>query len=106
MIVSLLTDYGLDDEFVGVCHGVIRRTAPDVPIVDITHGITRHAVREGALTLRNALPYTPPGVHVAVVDPGRGPVRWLGPRSGNASGNARATGLAGVPARAARARER
>jgi S-adenosyl-L-methionine hydrolase (adenosine-forming) len=69
VIVTLLTDYGLDDEFVGVCHGVIRRRAPDVPIVDITHGITRHAVREGALTLRNALPYTPPGVHVAVVDP-------------------------------------
>ena len=69
MIVTLLTDYGLDDEFVGVCHGVIRRAAPDVPIVDITHGVTRHAVREGALVLRNSLPYMPAGVHVAVVDP-------------------------------------
>jgi S-adenosylmethionine hydrolase len=69
VIVTLLTDYGLDDEFVGVCHGVIRRTAPDVAIVDITHGVTRHEVREGALTLRNALPYMPAGVHVAVVDP-------------------------------------
>ena len=69
MIVTLLTDYGLDDEFAGVCHGVIRRAAPDVPIVDITHGITRHGVREGALTLRSALPYMPAGVHVAVVDP-------------------------------------
>ena len=69
MIVTLLTDYGLDDEFVGVCHGVIRRAAPDVPIVDITHGVTRHGVREGALVLRNSLPYTPAGVHVAVVDP-------------------------------------
>ena len=69
MIVTLLTDYGLRDEFVGVCHGVIRRIAPDVPIVDLTHGVPRHGVREGALTLRNALPYTPPGVHVAVVDP-------------------------------------
>ena len=69
MIVTLLTDYGLDDEFVGVCHGVIRRAAPDAAIVDITHGVTRHAVREGALTLRNALPYMPAGVHVAVVDP-------------------------------------
>jgi S-adenosylmethionine hydrolase len=67
--VTLLTDYGLDDEFVGVLHGVIRRIAPDVPIVDITHGVPRHGVREGALTLRNALPYMPPGVHVAVVDP-------------------------------------
>jgi S-adenosyl-L-methionine hydrolase (adenosine-forming) len=69
VIVTLLTDYGLGDEFVGVCHGVIRRGAPDVPIVDITHGVTRHGVREGALTLRNALPYMPAGVHVAVVDP-------------------------------------
>jgi S-adenosylmethionine hydrolase len=69
VIVTLLTDYGLRDEFVGVCHGVIRRIAPDVPIVDVTHGIPRHGVREGALALRNALPYTPPGVHVGVVDP-------------------------------------
>ena len=69
MIVTLLTDYGLRDEFVGVCHGVIRRFAPDVPIVDLTHGVRRHDVRGGALTLRNALPYTPAGVHVAVVDP-------------------------------------
>lgn len=69
MIVTLLTDYGVRDEFVGVCHGVIRRIAPDVAIVDLTHGVPRHGVREGALTLRNALPYTPAGVHVAVVDP-------------------------------------
>ena len=69
MIVTLLTDYGLRDEFVGVCHGVIRRIAPNAAIVDLTHGIPRHGVREGALTLRNALPYSPPGVHVAVVDP-------------------------------------
>ena len=69
MIVSLLTDYGHEDEFVGVLHGVIRTIAPDVPIVDITHGIMRHDVREGAIVLRNSLPYMPVGVHVAVVDP-------------------------------------
>ncbi|MFL5780161.1 MAG: S-adenosyl-l-methionine hydroxide adenosyltransferase family protein [Thermoleophilaceae bacterium] len=69
MIVSLLTDYGHEDEFVGVLHGVIRTIAPDVPIVDLTHGIMRHDVREGAIVLRNALPYLPVGVHVAVVDP-------------------------------------
>ncbi len=69
MIVTLLTDYGLDDEFVGVCHGVIRRAAPDVAIVDITHGIPQFDVRHGAIVLRNSLPYMPPGVHVAVVDP-------------------------------------
>ena len=69
MIVTLLTDYGREDEFVGVCHGVIARVAPEVRVMDITHGIPRHGVREGALALRNALPYTPVGVHVAVVDP-------------------------------------
>jgi S-adenosylmethionine hydrolase len=69
MIVSLLTDYGHEDEFVGICHGVIRGIAPEVPIVDLTHGITRYAVREGAIVLRNSLPYVPAGVHVAIVDP-------------------------------------
>jgi S-adenosyl-L-methionine hydrolase (adenosine-forming) len=69
VIVSLLTDYGHEDEFVGVLHGVIRRIAPAVPIVDLTHGILRHDVREGAIVLRNSLPYLPVGVHVAVVDP-------------------------------------
>jgi hypothetical protein len=48
---------------------VIRRIAPDVPIVDVTHGIERHGVRHGALVLAASLPYMPVGVHVAVVDP-------------------------------------
>ena len=69
MIVTLLTDYGREDDFVGVCHGVIRSISPDVQVVDITHGIRRYAVRQGALVLRNTLPYMPVGVHVAVVDP-------------------------------------
>jgi S-adenosylmethionine hydrolase len=69
VIVTLLTDYGRDDDFVGVCHGVIRGIDPGVEIVDITHGIERHAVRQGALVLRNTLAYMPVGVHVAVVDP-------------------------------------
>jgi len=69
MIVSLLTDYGHEDEFVGVCHAVIRGIAPDLPIVDVTHGIPRYGVRQGAIVLRNAVPYVPVGVHVAIVDP-------------------------------------
>ncbi|MBA3264309.1 MAG: SAM-dependent chlorinase/fluorinase [Thermoleophilaceae bacterium] len=69
MIVTLLTDYGRDDDFVGVCHGVIRTIHPEAQIVDITHGVRRYAVRQGALVLRNTLPYMPVGVHVAVVDP-------------------------------------
>ncbi|MDQ3935612.1 MAG: SAM-dependent chlorinase/fluorinase [Actinomycetota bacterium] len=48
---------------------MIRRIAPEVPIVDVTHGITRHGVRHGALVLAASLPYMPVGVHVAVVDP-------------------------------------
>src|SRR5215218_236595 len=69
MIVTLLTDYGYDDEFVGICHGVILKIAPQARIVDITHGIPRHDVRRGAVVLRNALPYMPKAVHVAGVDP-------------------------------------
>ena len=69
MIITLLTDYGRDDDFVGVCHGVIRTIHPEAQIVDLTHGVRRYAVRQGALVLRNTLPYTPVGVHVAVVDP-------------------------------------
>jgi S-adenosyl-L-methionine hydrolase (adenosine-forming) len=69
VIVTLLTDYGRDDDFVGVCHGVIRGIHREADIVDITHGIERYAVRQGALVLRNTLPYMPVGVHVAVVDP-------------------------------------
>jgi S-adenosylmethionine hydrolase len=69
VILTLLTDYGPRDEFVGVCHGVVRKILPDARIVDVTHGIGRHDVRHGAISLRNALPYLPVGVHVAIVDP-------------------------------------
>jgi len=48
---------------------VIRTIHPEAQIVDITHGVGRYAVRQGALVLRNTLPYTPVGVHVAIVDP-------------------------------------
>jgi S-adenosyl-L-methionine hydrolase (adenosine-forming) len=69
VIITLLTDYGRDDDFVGVCHGVIRTIHPEAQIVDITHGVRRYAVRQGALVLRNTLPFTPVGVHAAIVDP-------------------------------------
>ena len=68
-VLTFLSDYGLVDDFVGVCHGVIARLAPEVRVIDVTHGIARHDVRSGALVLRRALPYVPPGVHLAVVDP-------------------------------------
>jgi S-adenosylmethionine hydrolase len=70
--ITFLTDFGLQDDFVGACHGVMKRIAPDVEVIDITHGIAPQAVLQGALTLANTLPFMPEGVHLAVVDPGVG----------------------------------
>jgi S-adenosyl-L-methionine hydrolase (adenosine-forming) len=70
--ITFLTDFGLQDDFVGTCHGVIKGIAPDAEIIDITHGIPPQGVLQGALTLANALPFMPAGVHLAVVDPGVG----------------------------------
>jgi S-adenosyl-L-methionine hydrolase (adenosine-forming) len=72
-VITFLSDYG-SDEFVGVCHGVIARRHPAARVIDITHAIPRHDVRVGALVLRNALAYMPPGVHLSVVDPEVGAV--------------------------------
>jgi len=73
--VTFLTDFGLADDFVGTCHGVLKSIAPDVEVIDITHGIRPQAVLQGALVLRNTVPYMPLGVHLAVVDPGVGSAR-------------------------------
>lgn len=70
--LTFLSDYGLTDEFVGVCHGVIRRIAPEVGIIDITHGIRAQDVREGAMVLAQSVRYMPKAVHLAIVDPGVG----------------------------------
>jgi S-adenosyl-L-methionine hydrolase (adenosine-forming) len=70
--ITFLTDFGLEDDFVGVCHGVMKGIAPEAEIIDITHGIQPQGVLQGALTLANALPFMPAGVHLAVVDPGVG----------------------------------
>jgi S-adenosylmethionine hydrolase len=68
-VITFLSDYGRDDDFVGVCHGVIAVIAPAARVIDVSHGVERHDVRTGALVLRRALPYFPVGVHLAVVDP-------------------------------------
>jgi S-adenosylmethionine hydrolase len=73
--ITFLSDYGLDDDFVGVCHAVIARIAPDARVVDLTHGLERHDVRTAAMVLRRSLPFCAPGVHLAVVDPGVGTAR-------------------------------
>ena len=73
--ISFLSDYGLDDEFVGVVKSVIRSLAPDVMVIDITHNIAPHDVRAGGLALARATQYLAPGVVIAVVDPGVGSAR-------------------------------
>ena len=72
MFITFLSDFGLKDDFVGTCHGVMKRIAPDAQIIDITHGIPPQAVLQGALVLSNTIAYMPVGVHLAVVDPGVG----------------------------------
>jgi hypothetical protein len=71
-VVSFLSDFGLTDEFVGVCKAVVLRAAPSAQIIDVTHGIPPFDVRAGALALARSIQYLPPGVVMAVVDPGVG----------------------------------
>jgi len=72
-IISLTTDFGNLDGFVGVMKGVIWGIAPDAHIADVTHDIPPQNIRQGAYALWRAVPYFPPGsVHIAVVDPGVG----------------------------------
>ncbi|WP_116022054.1 SAM hydrolase/SAM-dependent halogenase family protein [Thermomonospora umbrina] len=73
--LTFLTDYGLEDGFVASCHGVAARISPGVRIIDITHLVPPGDVRRGAAVLAQTIPYLPPGVHVAVVDPGVGTIR-------------------------------
>jgi S-adenosylmethionine hydrolase len=75
VFVTFLSDYGRADDFVGVCHAVIARIAPEVRVIDLTHDVGRHDVRGAAVILRRALPFCPPGVHLVVVDPGVGGTR-------------------------------
>jgi S-adenosylmethionine hydrolase len=83
VFVTFLSDFGLKDGFVGTCHGVMKRIAPEVQIIDITHGIPPQAVLQGAFVLASTIGYMPVGVHLAIVDPGVG-----GPRRALALGDA------------------
>lgn len=73
--ISFVSDFGLADEFVGVVHGVIARIAPELRVLDVTHGIPNGDIRAGALALLRAIQYLPEGVALAVVDPGVGTSR-------------------------------
>jgi S-adenosylmethionine hydrolase len=71
--VCFYSDYGYYDDFAGTCRGVIKRLAPEVEVIDVTHGIPRQDVLGAAFVLRNTMPYMPDhAVHLAVVDPGVG----------------------------------
>lgn len=70
--ISFLSDFGLEDEFVGVVHGVLARIAPQSRVIDVGHGSPRGNVRAAALSLTRAIQYLPEGVALVVVDPGVG----------------------------------
>ncbi len=73
--ISFLSDFGLEDEFVGVVHGVVARIEPQLRVIDVTHGVPRGDVRAGALALLRSIQYLPEGVALVVVDPGVGTAR-------------------------------
>ena len=72
-IITLITDFGIQDGYVGAMKGVILGINPRARIVDISHRVNRHDLLQAALVLRNTCSYFPPGsVHLVVVDPGVG----------------------------------
>jgi S-adenosylmethionine hydrolase len=73
--VSFTTDYGEADGFVAACRGVIARLAPSVRVIDVSHQVPPQDVRRGAGVLAQTVPWLPPAVHLAVVDPGVGTPR-------------------------------
>jgi S-adenosyl-L-methionine hydrolase (adenosine-forming) len=70
--ISFLSDFGHDDEFVGVVKSVIREIAPDAAVIDLTHSIPPFDIRAGSLALARAVQYVARGIVLAVVDPGVG----------------------------------
>jgi S-adenosylmethionine hydrolase len=70
--VSFTTDYGDADGFAAICRGVIARIAPSTRMIDVTHRVPPQNVRRGAGVLAQTVPWLPPAVHLAVVDPGVG----------------------------------
>jgi len=75
-IVTLTTDFGLNDHFVGAMKGVILEIAPEAQIIDICHAVQPFDILDGALTISQAYSYFPSGtVHMVIVDPGVGTAR-------------------------------
>jgi S-adenosylmethionine hydrolase len=85
--LTFLSDYGFEDAFLGVCKGVIARTAPGVQVLDVLHLVNAQDIEQGAAVLASAIPYLPaPAVHLALVDPFRAaPVRGVAIRTADGS---------------------
>ncbi len=107
-LIALITDFGLNDPYVGMMKGVIKSIAPEAEIVDLTHGISKYNIRLGAYVLKVASKYFPRGtVFVGVVDPGVGSERraiiivgklhtYVGPDNGLLYAAAEAEGIEGA----------
>jgi S-adenosylmethionine hydrolase len=107
-LVTLLTDFGQSDVYVGVMKGAIAQINPHIQVIDLTHDIPPQDVAAGRFCLMSAYPYFPQGtVHIAVVDPGVGSRRraialqldrgfLVGPDNGLLSGVSISTVLAAV----------
>lgn len=77
-IITLLTDFGLNDEYVGTMKGVILSVNPSATIIDITHNIDPHDIIQAAFTIKSSYKFFPEGtVHLVVVDPGVGGSRTI-----------------------------
>lgn len=77
-VITLLTDFGHQDPYVGVMKGQILRLCPSARLVDLTHEVPAQDVRTASFHLEQSVPYFPPGtVHLAVVDPGVGTERRM-----------------------------
>ncbi|GAA2913650.1 SAM-dependent chlorinase/fluorinase [Streptosporangium fragile] len=82
-VISLLTDYGLEDGYVAACHGVIVGISPESRIIDVCHLVPSGDVRRGAAILAQTIAYLPIGVHVGMVDPGGGSHRAVAVEAGD-----------------------
>ena len=85
--LTFLSDFGFEDAFLGVCKGVIARTAPEVRVLDVLHLVNPQDVEQGAAVLAGAVPYLQsPAVHLALVDPFRAaPARGVAVRTADGS---------------------
>ena len=71
-LICFISDFGLDDTWVGVCHAVIHRSCPQAHVVDLAHSIPPYDIRKGAAVAASGVHQVPDAIHLVVVDPGVG----------------------------------